>query len=99
MDKYQLEMINAIKRLRAELNLSQAKFAELCDVSTGTIGNIECGLAKPSFDLIVKMASVLGVSPAMFFSESEETARNFRTDESKMILIEIYGKIKSYLEN
>ena len=44
-----------LKKFRKQKKLSQAQLAELCNVSTGTIGNIECGLAKPSFDLICSL--------------------------------------------
>ena len=58
---------------RKNKSLSQATLAELCDVSNGTIGNIECGVTKPSFDLILKMAEVLDISPADFFSSKDNS--------------------------
>lgn len=47
--------------------MTQAQLAEYCNVSNGTIGNIECGITKPSFDLIIKIADILKISPAEFF--------------------------------
>ena len=47
-----------VKYLCHKKGFSQARFAEACDVATGTIGNIKCGIAKPSFDLIITMATV-----------------------------------------
>ena len=50
MTDYQIDFISNLKKYRQNKNLSQAELAEKCDVTTGTIGNIECCLAKPSFD-------------------------------------------------
>ena len=41
--------------------------AELCDVSNGTIGNIECGVTKPSFDLLILIAQALHIQPEQLF--------------------------------
>lgn len=70
--------------------MSQAEFAELCNVSTGTIGNIECGLSKPSFDLLLKMADVFGVHPSTLLSEKENPNLNFNVSEEHSTLIKIY---------
>lgn len=45
MNEYQQEFIENLRKYRKTRGYSQEKFAELCDVSTGTIGNIECGIA------------------------------------------------------
>lgn len=50
--------------------MSQAELAESCDVSNGTIGNIECGVTKPSFDLIFLISKALSIHPADLFQES-----------------------------
>ena len=56
---------------RKQAGLSQASLAEICDVSNGTIGNIECGITKPSFDLIIKIAAALKITPAdLFYTEN-----------------------------
>ena len=65
MDGYQQEFIENLKKFRTQKKISQAQLAELCNVSTGTIGNIECGLAKPSFDLIISIANTLKIHPAL----------------------------------
>ena len=53
MIDYQKCFIENMKFYRKQKGLSQAQLAEACDVSNGTIGNIECGATKPSFDLII----------------------------------------------
>lgn len=67
MDTYQQCFIENLKFYRRKAGLSQAKLAELCDVSNGTIGNIECGVTKPSFDLLILMAKTLHVQPEQLF--------------------------------
>jgi len=52
--------------------ISQAQLAELCNVSNGTIGNIECGITKPSFDMILKIAEKLDIQPELLFHISEQ---------------------------
>ena len=66
-----------MKLYRHRSGISQARLAEMCDVSNGTIGNIECGITKPSFDLILQIARSLGIKPAtLFFSpDDSETTR------------------------
>lgn len=55
----------------------------MCDCGTGTIGGIESGKAKPSFDMMVRIAEALKVNPADFFikdasrSKAIKNALNF----------------------
>lgn len=56
-----------IKYYREKLKISQAELSILCDCGTGTIGGIESGKAKPSFDMIIKIADALKVTPADLF--------------------------------
>ena len=56
-----------IKYYREKLNISQTDLAIASDCGTGTIGGIESGKAKPSFDMIVKIAEGLNVHPADLF--------------------------------
>lgn len=72
MIDYQQCFIENIKLYRKKKGISQAQLAEACDVSNGTIGNIECGITKPSFDLILLIADRLGVKPeSLFYSEQQ----------------------------
>ena len=67
MIDYQKCFIENVKFYRKQKRFSQADLAEACDVSNGTIGNIECGLTKPSFDLLIKIADSLDIQPQMLF--------------------------------
>lgn len=71
MIDYQKCFIENMKFYRKQKGLSQAQLAEACDVSNGTIGNIECGATKPSFDLIIQIADILEIKPESLFYTSE----------------------------
>lgn len=53
-------MKNKIRVLRAERNWSQARLADLLDVSRQTINAIENGKYDPSLPLAFKMARLFG---------------------------------------
>lgn len=102
MDKYQRDFVTNVKYLRHAKGFSQAQFAEACNVATGTIGNIECGIAKPSFDLIITMAAVLGVEPADFFASTEmhvSSDEKISIIEEHKMLTDIYARLKTYFED
>ncbi|MBB5226223.1 helix-turn-helix domain-containing protein [Treponema ruminis] len=70
MNENQANFIQNMKYYRRRASLSQAQLAEYCDVSNGTIGNIECGVTKPSFDLIFAIAKALSINAADLFKDS-----------------------------
>ena len=88
MDTYQQCFIENLKFYRKQAGLSQARLAELCDVSNGTIGNIECGVTKPSFDLLILMARTLHVQPEQLFhlaqSHPELSPQHQRLTDSQL---------------
>lgn len=96
MDEYQQEFIENLKKYRKARGFSQEKFAELCDVSTGTIGNLECGLAKPSFDLLITMGKVLGIHPALLLSDKPLTANQQISAEEHTMLFEIFKRLQKH---
>lgn len=49
------------------MGISQTQLSIICDCGTGTIGGIESGKAKPSFDMMIKIAQTLKVTPADLF--------------------------------
>ncbi len=96
VDQYQQEFIKNLKKYRKKRGLSQEKLAELCNVSTGTIGNIECGIGKPSFDLLITMANVLGIHPArLLHDEASPDHRKEQSEAEHILLMEIYTRIKN----
>ena len=75
MNKNQATFIQNLKYYRHKAKMSQAQLAESCNVSNGTIGNIECGVTKPSFDLIFSISDALDIHPAELFSESVKDSK------------------------
>lgn len=96
MANYQQEFISNLKKYRKEKKLTQAQLSELCDVTTSTIGNIECGIAKPSFDLILDIATVLGIHPALLFSSNPIQGEASKEIEQHELLLEMYNKLQGY---
>ena len=96
MDEYQKEFIENLKKYRKARGFSQEKFAELCDVSTGTIGNLECGLAKPSFDLLITMGKVLGIHPALLLSDKPLMANQQISAEEHTMLFDIFKRLQKH---
>lgn len=89
MDKYQEEFIKNLKYYRKEKGLSQEKLAELCNVSTSTIGCIESAHQNPSFELIIKLSENLNIHPADLFLQ----------DASKTQNRELYSKYHELITN
>lgn len=56
-----------IKARRKELNLSQEKLAELCDISNTHMSSIENGKENPSIEIIPKICDALKVTPDYLF--------------------------------
>ena len=93
MDDYHREFIENLKRIRTKKNITQAQLAEMCGVSTGTIGNIECGLAKPSFDLIISISKNLDTHPSLLVSTDALIPESYLKEHS--ILEDLYATLQS----
>lgn len=68
-----LEIIgNRIKRQRQYLNYSREKLAELADVSSKTIANIEDGKQEMGVTTILKLCKTLNISPNFLIFDKNE---------------------------
>ncbi len=65
-----------MKYYREKRNLSQIQLSIECNCGTGTIGGIESGKAKPSFDMIIKIAEALEVTPADLFVRDSSISKD-----------------------
>ena len=58
----------SIKRIRTQKKLSQEKLAEMADLHTSYIGQIERGLRYPSLKAVFKIADALNVKLSDLFA-------------------------------
>ncbi|MGI6274607.1 MAG: helix-turn-helix domain-containing protein [Acutalibacteraceae bacterium] len=63
-----------IRKIRLERNISQEKFADLCDLHRTYISDIELGKRNVSLENIDKMASALHLRISELFQEVEKDA-------------------------
>lgn len=71
-----------VKTLRARLGITQMQLAELCNVSTSFIGEIEICRKFPSAHSLQKIATSLGVRPAdLFFEQDPASYTNNQSDK------------------
>jgi len=59
--------VDNLKYYRSRQQISQAKLAEICGLSSGMIGKIESFTASPSFSTIEKISHALGIDPSLLF--------------------------------
>ena len=83
MNKYLDDFRLNMKYYREKLGISQTNLSILCDCGTGTIGGIEAGKAKPSFDMMIKIAEALNVNPADLFIRDSSRDRKQIKDKLK----------------
>lgn len=110
MDRYKLDyniLAQRIKNARQEKGYSQSKLAELCSVSTNTIGKLEISYTTVSLKTILTIANVLDVDINYLISDRpsdnkqttdlfiESLLQDF-TDKDKQFLIQIISAIKAY---
>lgn len=62
----------ALRNLRKERGLTLADVAERTDSHVGNLSRIERGLARPSLDLLYRLAEALGFSITDIFSVAEQ---------------------------
>lgn len=76
-----------VKYYREQRRISQLDLAMLCDCGNGTIGVIESGKAKPSFDMMIKIAEALKVNPADLFIRDSSRSK-----------VELKDSLKTYFD-
>ena len=76
MHNYLNDFRNNMKYYREKKGISQTQLSIICDCGTGTIGGIESGRAKPSFDMIVRIAEALEINPADLFLRNTSIEKN-----------------------
>ncbi len=67
-----MDIGNKIKRLRLQLNLSQAELADRCELTKGYISQLENDLTEPSISTLRDILSALGTDLAEFFKKEDD---------------------------
>lgn len=75
------------------MDISQTQLSIICDCGTGTIGGIESGKAKPSFDMMIKIAQALKVTPADLFIRDISKSKTELKQELKQQFESILNKL------
>lgn len=93
MENYLDEFRMNVKYYREKLGISQTQLSIICDCGTGTIGGIESGKAKPSFDMMIKIAQALKVTPADLFIRDISKSKTELKQELKRQFESILNKL------
>lgn len=82
-----------IRERRQILGITQEYVANVLDVNSSHISNIECGRANPSLTALVKIANILSCS-VDYFIEGEYTYKNAQMAEAS-VETQILEKLKA----
>lgn len=77
-----MDLGRALRRLRRDQGLTLAELAERTGSHVGNLSRIERGMAKPSLDLLYRMAAALDFTLTDIFSVSEQ-----RQQDSKQVAL------------
>lgn len=87
----------AIKQLRKKQGLTLAKLAEETHSHVGNLSRIERGLARPSLDLLYRLAEALGFSITDIFSVAENQQLNARQVALNAVFISLLDEDQQLL--
>lgn len=76
-----MDIGNRIKRLRLQLNLSQAELADRCELTKGYISQLENDLTSPSISTLCDILAALGTDLAEFFRREDDERVVFSTED------------------
>ena len=75
-------VIDNIKRIRKEKNITQEQLAEACNTATSYIGLMEIYKNIPKLSTIEKIANALEVEPQILFQKVEPNSDNEKKIEA-----------------
>ena len=76
-----MQIGSKIKRLRQQLNLSQAELADRCELTKGYISQLENDLNSPSIATLIDILSALGTDLSEFFKKEGDEKIVFSSDD------------------
>lgn len=92
MKKLQIQLGRNIQKIRKQKGLTQAKTAELLNLSTNFIGYIERGIQAPSVLTLEKIAEILNVNVGMLFCNIDIPP--LKPDEKEKLVNNILSKTR-----
>ena len=89
-----------IKIVRQRNGLTQDQLAEQVGLSPKYISGIERGVENPTMDILLRVATMLGVEPydLFLFGESEESEKALRKGIEKMVREADREKLQLYFD-
>jgi transcriptional regulator with XRE-family HTH domain len=76
-----MEIGAKIKRLRQQLNLSQAELGDRCELTKGYISQLENDLTSPSISTLCSILSALGTDLSEFFKREDDDRIVFSSED------------------
>lgn len=78
-----------MKFYREKKHWSQSQLAIEINCTSGSIGMIESGKSKPSFDMIIKIANALDINPAdLFLRDSSKSKNDIKNNLQELLTID-----------
>jgi transcriptional regulator with XRE-family HTH domain len=99
MSRVQEILATNVKITRNRLGLSQARLAEICELSTSFIGEIELGKKFPSAQNFERLSEALGLRPYQLLYEKEEWTIYDKYDNIADMKTEFKEKINLLVED
>jgi len=82
-----------LRQVRESVGLKQVQLARALDVDPKHLSRLERGKVNPSFEIIIRMARVLKVSPSLFFElEDSKTDPKARMKKLQQLLDSLDGE-------
>lgn len=97
MSGIHIEIGNRIRQLRLKKGFSQEKLAELSDLNTSYIGQIERGEKNPSVDTVHSIALALETDLAEFFQNLCTDCQNTYAAQVYSLMLSMDEKHSKYL--
>lgn len=97
MNEIHTEIGNRIRQLRIKKGFSQEKLAELSELNTSYIGQVERGEKNPSVDTVYSIATALGIDLAYLFKNISSDPDSSYANKVYSLMLSMDEKKSKYL--
>lgn len=97
MSEIHVEIGTRIRQLRIKKGFSQEKLAELSDLNTSYIGQVERGEKNPSVDIVYRIASALEIPMPDLFKHLSSDSDNSYAHKVYSLMLTMNEKHSKYL--